>query len=429
MDAGVRCYGEELLTVLSAATAALKDLPARIPRLTGADLDAVLPVIDQLAAVAGAGRFTVTAEAVERGEVTASQAGTTVQWVTDRCPALDAREAGLVAKAVRELTAPCLVVARAAVEEGRLSVSAGCVVAAELRQLTPLVEPDAVDAVAAGLVAMGEVDGPAGVRRLRPAMLARYGLGPQLQENEDRHHGLTVLSCGHDIGGGITEYRMRLTPEARAVVEAAINTASAPRPADGEPDPRTVDQRRGDALVEVCRRAVSASPTATPSGVKATLIVTIGLDDLKDRARPGVLVGGVDGGTLLGPETIRRLACDAALIPAVLDTTGQILYLGRTRRPFTSAQIRGLWLRDRNCSFPGCTAPATRCDAHHLRHWADGGPTDLSNGTLLCPRHHTIVHRDRLNATLTPTGVHWDRRPGSYDHALARAPTPGGSDP
>jgi hypothetical protein len=69
------------------------------------------------------------------------------------------------------------------------------------------------------------------------------------------------------------------------------------------------------------------------------------------------------------------------------------------------------------------------CDAHHLRHWADGGPTDLSNGTLLCPRHHTIVHRHRLNATLTPTGVHWDQRPGSYDHALARAPTPGGSDP
>ena len=64
---------------------------------------------------------------------------------------------------------------------------------------------------------MGEVDGPVGVRRLRPAMLARYGLGPQLQDDEDRHHGLTVLSCGHDIGGGITEYRMRLNPEARAV--------------------------------------------------------------------------------------------------------------------------------------------------------------------------------------------------------------------
>jgi hypothetical protein len=103
--------------------------------------------------------------------------------------------------------------ARAAVEEGRVSVSAGCVVAAELRQLAPLVEPDAVDAVAAGLVAMGAVDGPSGVRRVRPALLARYGLGQRLQEMEDRHRGLTVLSCGHDIGGGITEYRMRLNPE------------------------------------------------------------------------------------------------------------------------------------------------------------------------------------------------------------------------
>ena len=99
MDAGVRCYGEELVAVLSAATAALKDLPAEVHRLTGPDLDTVLPVVDALAAVAGAGRYTVTAEAVERGEVTASQAGSTAQWVADRCPTLDAREAGLVAKA------------------------------------------------------------------------------------------------------------------------------------------------------------------------------------------------------------------------------------------------------------------------------------------------------------------------------------------
>jgi hypothetical protein len=77
--------------------------------------------------------------------------------------------------------------------------------------------------VLAGLVAMGVVDGSGGVRRLRPALLARYGLGAVLQEVDDRHAGLTVLSCGHDIGCGITEYRLRLTPEARTVVEAALN--------------------------------------------------------------------------------------------------------------------------------------------------------------------------------------------------------------
>src|SRR6476469_9141790 len=321
MDTGMRTYGDELVAVLSAATALLADLPARVHRLTGPDLHAVLPLVDRLAAVAAAGRFTLTADAVDRGEVASSQAGSTAQWVADRCPSLDARNAGLVAKAVRELTDPsgtgqtsALAGARVAVQEGRLSVSAACVVASELRQLAPLLEPGAVDAVAAGLVAMGEVDGAAGVRRVRPALLARYGLGLRLQEIEDRHRGLTVLSCGHDIGGGITEYRMRLNPEARAVVEAAINPASKPRPTDGEPDPRTIDQRRGDALVQVCRRALSLAPPARadptdatdatgtdgtgiqaaprPSGVKATVIVTSGLDDLKQRTRPGVLVGG-----------------------------------------------------------------------------------------------------------------------------------------
>jgi len=485
MGSGVRSYGEELVAVLSAATDVVRDLPGRVHALTGADLDVVLPVVDALAAAAGAGRFTLTAEAVTRGEVAGSQAGSVPQWVADRCPSLDGREAGLVAKAVRELAgsgtagspalagalvgalvgarAGALVGARAAVAEGRLSVSAGCVVAAELAQLTPLVEPGAVDAVAAGLVAMGQVDGPAGVRRVRPALLARYGLGQVLQDVEDRHRGLTVLSCGHDIGGGITEYRLRLNPEARAVVEAAINTASAPRPADETRDVRTMDQRRGDALVDLCRRAghaghgghgghsssvadggSSGPAVGAPSGVKATVLVTIGLDDLRDRTRPGVVVGGLDGGSLLGPETVRKLACDAAVVPAVLGADGQVLDLGRTRRLFSPAQVQALWLRDRHCTFPGCPTPASWCDAHHVTHWVDGGPTNLGNAALLCGRHHTIVHRDRLTATLTAnlatdgdhndvsvTGPHvaWDRRPGSYDHALARGPSSGGPEP
>jgi hypothetical protein len=292
---------------------------------------------------------------------------------------------------------------------------------------------------------------------------------------EDRHSGLTVLSCGHDIGGGITEYRLRLNPEARAVVEAAINTASAPQPAAVGPgghdvgdvrDVRTIDQRRGDALVELCRRAVHVSHSSnvataghtgssgpapgTPAGVKATVLVTIGLDDLRARTRPGVVLAGLDGGALLGPETVRKLACDAAVIPAVLDADGHVLDLGRTRRLFTPAQVQALWLRDRHCTFPGCQTPASWCDAHHVTHWADGGPTDLDNAALLCGRHHTIVHRDRLTATVSKrvntnvstsanrsnaddreTGPHvvWDQRPGSYDHTLARAPAPEGPSP
>ncbi|HEU4999304.1 MAG TPA: DUF222 domain-containing protein [Lapillicoccus sp.] len=441
MTRGTGAYGDELVAVLDAALEALRDLPASVHRLTGAELGAVLTVVDEVGALSGAGRFTITAEAVERGEVAASQAGSTQQWVADRCPSLDAREAGVVAKAVRELADPRLAPVRGAVSEGRLSAPAACVVASEWRQLMPLVEPDAEAAVVAGLVAIGVSEGVAGVRGLRPALLARYGLGQQLQDLEDRHRGLTMLSCGRDIGGGITEYRMRLATEARSVVEAAINAASAPRPVDGERDHRTVEQRRGDALVDVCRRAVAYAgssrsagaggrdggavlpPPIPPSGVKATVMVTISLEDLQDRSRAGVVVGGVDAGTLLGPETVRRLTCDGALVPVVVGADGQILYFGRTKRWFTSAQVRALWLRDRHCTFPGCRAPASWCDAHHIRHWVDGGPTDLTNGALLCERHHTVVHRDRLTATVTGAEVTWDRAPGSYDRALARGPT------
>jgi hypothetical protein len=61
---------------------------------------------------------------------------------------------------------------------------------------------------------------------------------------------------------------------------------------------------------------------------------------------------------------------------------------------------------------------------HHIRHWADGGNTNLDNGTLLRGRHHTIVHRDRLTALVTHAGVRWNRRLCSYDEAFARgAPT------
>ncbi len=174
--------------------------------------------------------------------------------------------------------------------------------------------------------------------------------------------GLTTFSSGNDIVGGITAYRMQLNPESRAVVESAVNALSRPVVAEGLHDARTAEQRRGDALVEVCRRAVTlrdASADVAPVGVRATVLATISMDDLRTLLRPGALVGGLDAGTLLGPETVRQLACDGALVPAVLGTEGEVLHLGRARRLFSSAQVRALWLRDRHGTFPGCTVPAT----------------------------------------------------------------------
>ncbi len=128
---------------------------------------------------------------------------------------------------------------------------------------------------------------------------------------------------------------------------------------------------------------------------------------------------------MLAPETVRRLACDATIIPTVLGVAGAVVDLGMDVRLFTAAQTKRLWLRDRSLHLSGC-APCLRqwCDAHHLVHWADGGPTDLDNAALLCERHHTIVHTRRYAGRLVEdragTRVEWDLRPGSYDELLAR---------
>ncbi|XKF82994.1 HNH endonuclease [Humibacillus xanthopallidus] len=112
-------------------------------------------------------------------------------------------------------------------------------------------------------------------------------------------------------------------------------------------------------------------------------------------------------GDVLSPATVRRLACDASLIAAVLGGQGEPLDVARQHRLVTPAIRTALVLRDKGCSFPGCTVPAAWTDAHHLVHWIDGGATSLDNLTLLCRRHHTHVHRQGLTATVTPTGVTW----------------------
>lgn len=135
------------------------------------------------------------------------------------------------------------------------------------------------------------------------------------------------------------------------------------------------------------------------------------------------MTGSTAAGTLLNPGDVRRLACDADIIPVILGTAGEVLDVGRAARLFTKGQRRALWHRDRGCTWAGCTSPAAWARAHHVVHWADGGRSDLTNAALLCQRHHTHVHDQRLVATIHPPDEHgrsvtWDTSPGSYDRAL-----------
>ncbi len=86
--------------------------------------------------------------------------------------------------------------------------------------------------------------------------------------------------------------------------------------------------------------------------------------------------------------------------------------MGRTHRLFTPKQHTALTERDRHCTWPGCTAPATWTDAHHLTPWHAGGRTDLTNAALLCGRHHRHVHATGTTGQVINGRVIWDTTSG-----------------
>jgi len=149
-------------------------------------------------------------------------------------------------------------------------------------------------------------------------------------------------------------------------------------------------QDRVDALADICRTALSGLETET-GRVVPRVTVTVPLETLREA--PGhepALLGARD--VPVCAETARRMACDAGVIPAGLGANGEPLDIGRLTRVVPVGMRRALVLRDRTCRFPGCDRPATRTDAHHVEHWAHGGPTNTSNLILVCSFHHWLVH-------------------------------------
>ncbi|WP_234754403.1 HNH endonuclease signature motif containing protein, partial [Arthrobacter ramosus] len=104
--------------------------------------------------------------------------------------------------------------------------------------------------------------------------------------------------------------------------------------------------------------------------------------------------------------TLRKLACDADIIPVVLGGEGQVLDIGRASRIFPPQIRKAITARDKGCAFPGCTMPAPWCEAHHIEYWSRGGPTSTANGTLLCSHHHHLIHKEDWHIQVQ-AGVPW----------------------
>jgi hypothetical protein len=126
----------------------------------------------------------------------------------------------------------------------------------------------------------------------------------------------------------------------------------------------------------------------TSHGTKTRVSVTISYEALKS----GVGTATLETGERISAAAIRRLACDADLIPMMLGSSGEPLDVGRRHRLVTFAIWLALIARDKHCAFPGCRRPPVACDAHHVTHWVDGGKTALRELVMLCRAHHTIIH-------------------------------------
>lgn len=285
-------------------------------------------------------------------------------------------------------------------------------------------QPEARNAMEALIEGACRGDSPNELRASREAMIAEYGEPGDFERDQALAFSQREMSGWRrdDLGRYVST--LAVDAESHAVIQAAIAALCAPRPpsceesVDGgivvERDERTPGQRRVDALVELCRvQAADVSQRGSDTGSRAggaanaQVIVTMRLEDLVRQLGSGV----DDHGNPLTPGQVRRLACGARIIPAVLGSSSAPLDLGRAVRTATPAQVTALRLRDGGCTFDGCDRPASWCEAHHLRHWLDYGPTDLENLALLCSRHHTIVHQQGYSGTLTAGRVTWAKGP------------------
>ncbi len=310
-------------------------------------------------------------------------------WLSWRCSiALGAaREQVRVARRLQELPA-----VREAFSRGELSY---CKVRAVTRVATAETE--------AGLVEIARHATGAQLEKLvRCYSKALSATVPVAQ----RAHELRYLKWSWNDDGTL-RIEGRLPADDGALV---VNALSAVEQQPAEEDgfaPSPVAACRADALVALARSALSTSSPHTAGADRCEIVVhvdaaTLAADEVRDRCH-------LSDGPALAPETVRRLGCDASVV-RIVERDGRPLTVGRRTRTIPPALRRALRSRDGGCRFPGCTHERF-LHAHHIRHWARGGPTTLENLVQLCSYHHRLVHEGGFRVESSGRGSVRFRRP------------------
>jgi 5-methylcytosine-specific restriction endonuclease McrA len=251
----------------------------------------------------------------------------------------------------------------------------------------------------------------------------------EAREAAQRHRS-RALHVYHDEDGMVV-VRGRLEPEMGALLmhalaaaretlyhRARVRAGVVAGCGDVSAETPPVAQQQADALALLAETALHHGLDPGSPGERYQVVVHVDAQVLADPDQPGQSV--LEGGTHVSAETSRRLACDASRVVMRHDGEGRLLEIGARTRTIPPALRRALRHRDQGCRFPGCGIRFGQ--GHHLHHWAQGGPTTLSNLALLCRRHHRAVHEEGYQVARLPDGTLQFRRPNG--HPLPEVPLP-----
>ena len=281
-----------------------------------------------------------------------------------------------------------------ALAEGRISGEHVDAVAEVARTLSEAGQAELadLDETLAKTAAVSSVDGFARECRQLGRILSR-------DEGVSRHAHLRQqrqVRRWVDRQTGMHKTLIALDPEADAKMWTAIKGAVASARTDKQGPDLSWDHLQADAVVDLITGA-RATDRRTPE-----VCVLIDLETLQ-RGLHDDTVSETSEGTPLPPDVVRRMGCDADVIPVVLGATGETLDVGTSRRLATRAQRHALKTMYSTCGFPGCTVAFDACRIHHVTPWEQGGPTDLANLLPLCEReHHHLVHEGGWQLALQP---------------------------
>ena len=220
----------------------------------------------------------------------------------------------------------------------------------------------------------------------------------------ERQRRATYLKFWNDVDG-MVHLRGAFDPERGSVllsrleqrVEAMFHAGDVEVPVEVGPGVEPNDHRRALALVAAVN-GVGQDSTCSP---RAEIVVHLPLDQLTGSAREAGVVT-TQHGVELPAETVRRLACDADIIPVVLNGDGVPLEVRRAKRLATVHQRRALGAMYESCAIPECPVKFAHCEPHHIEYWENGGRTDLANLVPLCSRHHHAAHEGGWKLLLDP---------------------------